>query len=145
MSQVRGIVVALFGALALCVVLAACGGGEEPAGEGDATTAITKEEYLQQADDICARINQELQPAFEQRDVEQAVSIMREGISDLRALPQPPGDEGQLDEIYTSAERGIDRFEQGPPQTGRSPFNEFTKLADSYGFAGGCTQNQGDA
>lgn len=141
MSHARG-AAAVFGALVLSFVIVACGGGEEPVDEGDTTTAVTKQEYLQQADAVCVRINRELQATFQQRDVEQAVTIMREGVSDLRALPQPEGDEEQLDQIYTAAEQAIDKFEQNPRGAG-NVFGQFTKLAQEYGFEGGCTGNQG--
>ena len=128
---------AVFGALVLSLLIVACG-GEEPADEGGTTTAVTKQEYLQRADEVCARINRKLQLAFQQRDVEGAVTIMVEGVSDLKALPQPEGDEEQLHQIYTAAEQAVVKFEQNPRGAG-NVFGQFTKLAQEYGFKGGCT------
>ena len=110
--MMKGFKAPLVAVLAAGLLGTGCGGGEE-----EATTeqpALSKEDYLSEADAVCARVNQ---------DLESVQNFREEG---------PPIIEQGLDELQGAG---------GPPQ--QDPFKQFTKLAEAYGFEGGCTRNQG--
>jgi hypothetical protein len=92
---------ALAGAIAMTVVVAACGGGDS-GGE-----RLTKQEYIDAADAICGDVNEQLDAlgepgSFEDvaRLAEDAVAIQRDALQRLRALNPPEGDEATLNQAY---------------------------------------------
>lgn len=138
-------------AAAIAAVVAGCGDDDEATtGAADTTTAtstetspepLSKKDYLEQADAICLRVNEEIQGI--QSFPEEGPPIIEGGLAELRALPAPEGEEEQLDEVYTAGDDALGTLEGAtePPQG--DPFKEFTQLADDYGFEGGCTRNEG--
>jgi hypothetical protein len=83
-----------------CAVAAGCGGG----GEGE---RLSKQEYIAQADAICADANEDLdalatpQTNAEAADVtEDAIAISERQLESLRALRPPEADEATLNEAY---------------------------------------------
>ena len=95
----RGRAVAV--AMAVAAVAAACGGGD---GGGD---RLTKEQYIAEADAICADINEQLDALGEPGNLEEvaelaesAVGIQEEALEKLRALQPPEADEATLNEAY---------------------------------------------
>lgn len=127
--------------------LAACGGEDEAATTGEATettpTDLSQEEYLVQADAICLLVNQDLEGVDEQSFQQEGVPIIEQGLADLRALPAPQGDEEQVGQILDAGDEAVASLQGAtePPQG--DPFDEFTRLAEEYGFKEGCTGNRG--
>ena len=143
-------------AAACAAAVAACGGDDAQTTPADtapsttgasgsetapATGALDKKEYLQQADEICARTNEELSDV--QDFQAEGPPIIEGALGELRALPAPEGDEEQLNEVYTEGEEALGTIQGAtePPQG--DPFKSFTKAAEDYGFEGGCTGNEG--
>ena len=103
--QIARIVV---GALAALLLVGACSGGE-----------LTKEEFIEQADEICAEADEKTQDleqpqsAAELGDfVEQARSITIELLDDIRALEPPAEDQEQIDTMLSKIEEAIDFLPQ---------------------------------
>jgi hypothetical protein len=111
-------------ALAAVALAAGCGGGGDGGEGGD---RLTTEEFLQQADAICAEANQQLDALGEPQSVEelatmapQALSISEQTLDSLRELSPPEELEAQFDralellgqqnalaqELVTAAEAG---------------------------------------
>ena len=140
----------LAGALALSAALAlgACGDDEEEettgAETGAETTALTKDAYIDQASEICARVNRDL--AQIQNFPREGPPVIEDGLADLRALPAPEGEEERVDEMLSAGEQGLEEVQQqaeaGRPPRG-DPFHEFTELAQDFGIEGGCTRARG--
>jgi hypothetical protein len=70
---------------------------------------------------------------------EVAVPNLRDQLTELRALTQPPGDEARLAAIYDAAERAIDALEADPGVLGDQRaasdlFAESRRLARRYGL-----------
>ena len=150
---------ALIAGGACAVALGACGGDDAqttPADTAPSTTgasgsetapttgALDKKEYLEQADEICANANKEINAIDSEEAFQtEAPPLIQGALTELRALPAPEGDEQQLDDVYSKGEEALATLEGAtePPQG--DPFEEFTKAADDYGFKGGCTRNRG--
>ena len=139
-------------AVVIAAAIVGCGDDDEATtgAAADTTTAtstetsaepLSKKEYVEQADEICLRVNDEVQGV--QSFPEEGPPIIEGGLAELRALPQPEGDEEQLDEVYTAGEEALATLEGATEEPQEDPFKEFTKLADDYGFEGGCTRNEG--
>jgi hypothetical protein len=130
-------------AASAALALGACGDDEEetPGGEtGGETTALTKDAYIEQASEICARTNRELEQI--QGSSQQAAAI-EQGLVDLRGLPAPEGEEAQVDAMLSAGEQAVE-VERQAAETGREvgedPFTEFERLARKFGIEGGCTE-----
>lgn len=128
----------------LALALGACGDDDEAATTGEATettaTDLSKEEYLVQADAICLQVNQDLQDVEEQQE---GTPIIEQGLADLRAIPAPQGDEEQVGAVLDAGDEGLATLQQATEEPQGDPFAEFTKLAEDYGFKGGCARNEG--
>lgn len=128
---------------AAALALGACGDDEDettPAEEGGATTALTKEAYIREANETCARINEDL--AQIENFPQDGPPVIEQGLSELRSLPAPEGDEEQVDEMLSAGEQGLEELREqvdAGEQGGQDTFDEFTRLAQQYGIEGGCT------
>jgi hypothetical protein len=142
--------------LALAVVAAGCGGGDDNgAGAGEVTASgITKAEFIQKADQICsdgvAEIQNRLQvefgtlsgpPTGDQLDkvAEIAGGGVKDEVAKIRELGAPAGDEDQIQEFLDAAESGADAIIDNPDQLqgGGEPNADLTKanqLATAYGL-----------
>ena len=96
---------AVAGALAAAALAAGCGGG----GGGD---RLTKEEYIQQADAICADATEQIDAIGEPQTLEdlaamtkQAVAIAAAQLEKLRALVPPEEIEEQVNRAYDLLEQ----------------------------------------
>ncbi len=96
---------AVAGALAAVALAAGCGGG----GDGD---RLTKEEYIQQADAICADATGQIDGLGEPQSLEdlaamtkQAVAIAAAQLEKLRALVPPEEIEEQVNRAYDLLEQ----------------------------------------
>ena len=129
--------------LAVALLAAGCGSEEESSGGNDETDepiTLTKEEYLAEANAVCARVNQDLRAA----DTAQAgPPIIEQGLGELENLPRPAGDEEQLAEVYAAGRDAVAELEAAQGAPSGDPFKEFTNLASDYGFKEGCSGNRG--
>jgi hypothetical protein len=138
----RILAVALAASVALA--LGACG-DEDTGGEtGGETTALTKDAYIEQATEICARTNRELEQ-IEGDSPQEGLALIEQGLDDLRALPAPEGEEAQVDEMLSAGEQAVEEDRQaieagGPGGANEDPYAEFTRLAQQFGIEGGCTE-----
>ncbi|HEX8066740.1 MAG TPA: hypothetical protein VF520_09465 [Thermoleophilaceae bacterium] len=135
----------LAGSLALGLV--ACGGDD----------GVSKADYIEKADAICAQGDkenqaiveksfedqQDPQPEEAQSAIREVVPLQKARLAKLRELEKPDGDESKLDAIYTAVQAGIASLEQaGQDPTAslailksqRGPFDAADRLAKDYGF-----------
>lgn len=132
---------------ALVVVLAVVAGGCTD----DAEPAMTKAEYLDQGNEICADASDALDDAAEEAGLAQAdaagqvsfiqtevVPSVRRQIADLRELGFPPGDEEELDDLYDDAEDTLIVLARDPASLlrieGESPFAAINMRLADYGL-----------
>lgn len=112
------------GMLATLVVVG-CGGGASSETAG----AITKAEFISQADAICAETNQAMedkvqatfgggsQPGKAEQEAFVTETILPSIEGDLekvRALPEPAGDEAAIDQFLSDAEKGVAEAKKDP-------------------------------
>ena len=105
MRRVRARLAAIL-AVALVATTAACGGG------GD--DRLSQEDFRSQANAICRKYNDKLQalgspssPAEVGGFVDQVIPLLRQGISELRALRPPAEAEDDYDRMLDETEKAI--------------------------------------
>jgi hypothetical protein len=139
-------------ALATGSIAAGCGGGDD---DGDTTTtaaALSKEEFLEQGNKICAagekQINAKAEKTFGNQEptqsevesfaTETAIPTLQFEIAGIEALPPPSGDEDQVNAITTAAQEGLDELKADPSlitaEGQDNPFAEANELAKQYGL-----------
>ena len=151
----KGLVASIFGVLAIALIAAGCGGGDDTT---STTASLTKAEFLKQGNQICDEGNKEINAGFEEflkknnisqhqkpseaqmEEVAETVVIpgiakQVEGVSELGA---PSGEEEKVDAIIEAAEGGLDQAEEDPAafvsEDGGDPFKEADKLSSAYGL-----------
>jgi hypothetical protein len=131
-------------AVSAALALGACGDDEEEttgAETGGQTTALTKDAYIEQASEICARTNRELDQIHGTFQQDQA--LIEQQMADLRTLPAPEGEEAQVDAVLSAGDHALE-IERQAVEAGRmqeeDPYIEFTRLAQQFGIEGGCTE-----
>lgn len=100
-------------AVVLTAVAASCGQtGDEltPAAPGVTTGAVTKEEFVQQADVICVQMVETAEADTTPKErpdaaLERVIELQGRMIDDLRALEPPAGDEVEVREVLLHLER----------------------------------------
>jgi hypothetical protein len=141
------IVLAVIGAGA-AFATAGCGGDDD-----DTTTAaLSKQEFIAQGDEICAKADKELDQASRetfdqgkpsQQEVEQfatdsLVPNIQGQIDAIRALGIPEGDEEQINATLDDAQEAVDRLAQDPSQLEDGPAGRQLQAAgdelQQYGF-----------
>jgi hypothetical protein len=135
--------VCVLAAMALTGV-AACG---DDNGDSSSTSALTKQEFIAQADAICKKGNQtvdkEGQKFFSQKgaDPEQFVNkvfvpTIQSELDDVGALMPPAGDEDEVQNLLDAAQQALDKVKQDPAlfEQGQGPFKEANQLAADYGL-----------
>ena len=149
--------VAVGGAL----VVAGCGDDEETSSTTttpEATVAtgtgggtLPKEEFITEADQICAAGDETITAAGDSlgqspsnADLEQftgdvIVPSIQSQYDAIAALPVPEGEEEQVDELLSALQSGIDELEADPSlitagDSAESPFADANKLAKEFGL-----------
>jgi hypothetical protein len=124
----------------------ACGGDDDDA-------AVTKADFIEQADAICADFNERGEALGEDLSedasleelaalfLEEGIPLLREQIDDLRELDLPEADAEQLEQLWDDLDAGTDELEQqleDDPQEALSsnfdPFSEANEFATEYGM-----------
>jgi hypothetical protein len=123
------------------VVLAGC--GDDGGGE-----AISKDEFVEEANEICASNAAALEEEAEQLGPSPSeddraeflggtlVPNVQTQIEDIRGLGFPEGDEEELDAVLSDAEEILDDIEADPAEyvDGEDPFTEVNAALDEYGL-----------
>jgi ABC-type lipoprotein release transport system permease subunit len=134
---------ALTAVLALGVIAAGCGSGDD---DSD-TSSLTKSEWIAKADAICQQGNQEIEQAAQQQfgnqkptaaDVQQfatgtALPNTQSQVDKIRALGAPSGDEDQVNHILDTVQAEIDKA-KAAGDIEDSTFAEGNSLAKQYGL-----------
>jgi hypothetical protein len=151
-------------ALAAALIAAGCGDDDETTTASVATTtstgatgatgatgeALTKAEFIKQADEICASGDKTIDEAFkdlgsgqpsdqeaEQVITDTVVPEVQGEIDGIRALTPPEGDEDEVTAILDAAQSAVDQAKEDPSlltQQGEDPFQEANQLAKEYGL-----------
>lgn len=143
----KGSVFLLSGVLAAAVLIfAGCGGGD------DETTALTKAEFVKQANAICKEAEKERLSLFKQvvatvdpdgtkqeRDkaLREVIVEPYEGAAqEIESLGAPSGDEAKISALVDAMEASLRKVEKNPRLVGRTniQFAEPNKLANEYGL-----------
>ncbi|HEU4463221.1 MAG TPA: hypothetical protein VFR75_11575 [Solirubrobacterales bacterium] len=138
----------------MAVVLAASGCGEDD-GAAETAAALSKAEFTEQANAICAKANQEITKTSEQFAKENlseeerpttaqiselaklALPTINRQLEELRALGAPAGDEQEVDAIFAAAEEALAEGEQEPIAiygANGGAFEKANQLATAYGL-----------
>lgn len=150
----KGILASALVALLAAAVIAGCGGGDDSSSGTGETTALTKAEFIEQADAICAEANEQSETEAEefaeengfvlekasQEQLEEAISdvlvpSLAQQADEVAALGAPEGDEDRIDAIVTSLEDAVAQIEDDPISVFEGePLKESRELAADYGF-----------
>lgn len=123
----KGVIGGVVGAavlIAIALIVAGCGGG----GGSSSTAALTKAQYVKQADAICkkgqqereAAVNElaeEVKPGAEAGELPKAglvkaiIEPLGNMVDELAALPAPEGDEEQVEEIVEGYKKPVEEIE----------------------------------
>lgn len=143
---------AIVAAAALVLGAAGCGGGDDSSSTSSTAAALSKDEFVTQANQICADGNKEISAAQNeafsvgppvQDKVEQFITAtvipsVQSQVDGIRALGAPAGDEDQVAAILDSAQGAIDDATADPSllegSQSSDPFAETNKLAAAYGL-----------
>lgn len=143
-----GIVVAIVTAL-VAVGFTGCGGDDDSS--STTTAAISKDDFVEFGNKICAEGNKTFDAAAKSTFSggkpteaemtkfvdETAVPTIQGEIDGIRALGAPEGDEDQVNAILDAAQQGVDTISADPTAFGSGnadPFAEANKLASDYGL-----------
>lgn len=131
---------------AAVLIFAGCGGG------GDETTALTKAEFVKQANAICKEAEQErlnevkrviatVDPDGTKQERDKAVQDVfvdpYEGAAEeIESLGAPSGDGAKIEALTDAMKASLRKVEKNPRLVGRSniQFAESNKLANDYGL-----------
>ena len=129
----------------MALLAAGCGGDDKEA------EPLTTDEFITQADEICATSTDEFDAALEelgaggQPSDEEAATFISETLlpsykdlaAQIDALAAPEGDEEEVDAIVTALNDAVAEGESDPEAFIASeddPFEEFETLAEDYGL-----------
>ena len=146
----RGFLIAVGSIVAvLAVGVAGCGGGDDTT-EVETTAALSKSEFVTQANQICREGNMETDAAFENFDNETSkaeaetviedtfVPSVQRQIDEIRDLGAPEGDEAKVDHMLDLAQADLDRVAEEPgivlDGEDVDQFADFAKIGHPYGL-----------
>lgn len=143
-------------AVAFAFAAAGCGDDEEDAASTTTASALTKDQFIREANRICKQQDAKIERASQQffagapndrepppREVAQfgkktVFPAIREEIDRIKALGAPEGDGEEVQQMLEAAESGLSKLEAEPEQLEKgaiaSSFEEFQKLASAYGL-----------
>ncbi len=133
----------------LALMLSGCGGGG-----GDGTVrALTKAQYIKQADGICSRADEAQQillagyvkkhpeaqksPSGQEAAIIAALPPDRAGMEEIRSLTPPAADEQEADSLLDEMEAALGQLEEEPAlalNPGEAPFQSANRRAEEYGY-----------
>jgi hypothetical protein len=137
------------------VALGGCGGEDDSTSTATTVSqtsttasapALTKEQFIAQADAICAAgdktINASVQALGDgqpsQADLQQfaqiAVPALQVQVDAIRALPPPSGDEEQITAMLDAVQDGVDKIKSDPSAIEADPLKQADQLAQDYGL-----------
>ena len=136
--------------------VAGCGDDGDETTTTTSTSALTKQEFVRNANKICKSSNDKIERASSQffanaprnkkpptEEIEQfgrktVFPTIQAEIDRIRALGAPQGDEDEVNAILEAAQSGLDKLEQDPQQLakrGAAPaFKQARRLAGAYGL-----------
>ena len=140
--------------VALALAAAGCGDDDSDSAATTTTTALTKDEYVSEANRICKKQDDKIErasqqffadapnnqepPASEVAEFGQKTVFpaIQDEIDRIEALGAPEGDEDEIKAMLDAAKSGLAELEQNPNQLEKggiaSSFEEFQKLASAY-------------
>lgn len=137
-------------ALVSGLLVAGCGDDDDD-DAGIATSELSKQEWVEQANEICAKGNEEVGKAAQetfsqgepsQQQVEEfaldvAMPGTQEQVDEIRALGAPEGDENEIAAILDTAQEGIEEIHDDPSKLddGESTLDEASQQMAEYGVA----------
>ena len=148
----RNLILSMVAALAIGAVVAGCGGDDgnddESSSTGTEAAALTHEEFVAEANQICKSGNaeidaagQELQggpnsPEFESFVTDTLVPNVQGQIDDIRALGIPEEDADQMNAILDEAEQITDEIAADPTvlTSGKDPFASINQQLSEIGL-----------
>lgn len=126
----------------LAVVWSGCGGSSD--------AALTKQEFIEQADAICAKADKEQTSALEllgksltgnpssaknqERIVKGGLVPVQQEAEEIAELSPPKGDEAEVAAIVEGIEEAVKKTEADPSHANEATFAPVGKLAAKYGF-----------
>jgi hypothetical protein len=139
----------LAGIATLAMLVGGCGGGGD-----DETTALTKAQFISQADAICQKHNEDTSVKYDtfykehekkaptKAEVEKLTEQVYMGnlearLEGLKGLTPPEGEEGQVTAMIDALEAGIKKAKAEdavPYQTTFDVFQSSNKLSQKYGL-----------
>lgn len=143
----------VFALTALALVIGGCGGSDG----GDA--AITKAEFIKQADALCKKVDERefgefgawakandkklvgLSTGQVEKEAIRAIVVpsVRNEIEEVKAIGIPEGDEEELEKFFDEVEVAIEKTEKNPlsaeKSRSQSPFFGSYELGRAYGFS----------
>jgi hypothetical protein len=139
-------------AVAIALVGVGCGDDSSSSGDSSSSASITKEEFVTQANAICAEGNKEIDAGAQETfsagkpseaDIEKfatetLIPSVEQQVADIRALGAPEGDEDQVNAILDAADQGLEEAKSDPSVVAdekADPFAEANKLANDYGIS----------
>lgn len=141
--------VSAVGAIAIAIALGVAGcGDDESSTESSTAASITKEEFVTQANQICADGTVSVEAAAKKVFTSPQPSKAAVGgfvtetvipeteaqVTDIRALGAPAGEEEQVDAILETADQELEALMADPSAIGPQSFAESSKLAADYGL-----------
>jgi hypothetical protein len=140
--------------MAAALFATGCGSGDDTSSE---SAALTKAEFVKQANAICKKGNATFESEFEafakehnlnenkapskavqEEAIDQiAVPRISSQVEEIRALGTPKGDDGELEGILTGVEEGLEEAEENPAVLfGEAPskFKQVNKETREYGL-----------
>ena len=113
------------GVVAAGLLLTGCGGGSRVARSSTSTSTtsappVVKAEYVDEANAICKTMNDAVaalpDPSGDPKKLadvlDAGIPIISEALGTLRALPPPPGDEAELEAIWSKVDVMLDSYRQ---------------------------------
>lgn len=148
-------IVLLAGVVAIAAVVAGCGSSDGDSTE--TTSALTKQQFIAQADAICKQGNKEIEEGFESfaeendipknqepskaqgKEIVETVIVpsIDSQVEGIRELGFPSGDEDELSAMLDSLDEAVEEAEEDPEAlfaAKSDPFGKPNELAQDYGL-----------